>query len=121
MTIDDNTHTGLTWTELPAPVATYLSMRPNGSLSAALAVFTDDAVVIDEGNTYRGRDQIREWMDRTSSEYSYTTKFIGANRIDESRIDVVQHLEGDFPGGVIDLHFRFAFDGTSISRLTIEP
>ena len=36
-------------------------------------------------------------------------------------IDVGQHLEGDFPGGVVDLHFRFTLDGASISRLVIEP
>jgi hypothetical protein len=33
----------------------------------------------------------------------------------------MQHLEGDFPGGVADLHFRFALDGALISRLVIEP
>jgi hypothetical protein len=33
----------------------------------------------------------------------------------------MQHLEGDFPGGVADLHFRFALDGALISQLVIEP
>ena len=38
-------------------------------------------------------------MDRAGGEYTYTTEFLGATRLDESHIDVLQHLEGDFPGG----------------------
>jgi hypothetical protein len=33
----------------------------------------------------------------------------------------VHHLEGDFPGGVADLHFRFTLRDGLISRLVIEP
>ena len=36
-------------------------------------------------------------------------------------VDVEQHLEGDFPGGVADLHYRFTLDGALIDRLVIEP
>ncbi|AKS34225.1 nuclear transport factor 2 family protein [Mycolicibacterium goodii] len=116
-----NHQTDLTWNELPAPVACYLTARPATDNSAALAAFTDDAVVTDEGHTYHGRDEIGAWMQRASAEYTYTTEFVGATRLDESRIEVVQHLEGNFPGGVIDLRFRFTLDGTGIRRLTIEP
>jgi hypothetical protein len=34
---------------------------------------------------------------------------------------VVHHLEGDFPGGVVDLHFRFTLRDALIARLVIEP
>lgn len=121
MAIKENTPTGLTWNDLPAPVTTYLTMHPGGNTSAALAVFTDDAVVIDENTPYRGRDAILLWMDRAGGEYTYTTEFLGATRLDESHIDVLQHLEGDFPGGAVDLHFRFTLDAANISGLTIEP
>ncbi|ABK72412.1 nuclear transport factor 2 family protein [Mycolicibacterium smegmatis] len=121
MTTDENTPTALTWDELPAPIATYLGARPKDDTATALGAFTEDASVTDEGHTYRGRDEILAWMQRVSTEYSYTTEFTEATRRDESHIDVTQHLEGDFPGGVVDLRFRFTLDGTYISRLTIEP
>lgn len=35
--------------------------------------------------------------------------------------DEIQHLEGNFPGGTADLHYRFAFAGDRIARLVIEP
>jgi len=34
---------------------------------------------------------------------------------------VRQHLEGDFPGGEVDLHYRFTLSGASIGGLVIEP
>ena len=90
MTVDKQ-DTATSWDELPATITTYLTAHQERDVATAVAAFADDAVVTDEGNTYRGRD------------------------------DVVQHLEGDFPGGVADLHFRFTMDGALISRLVIEP
>ena len=49
------------------------------------------------------------------------TGFTGASRTGEADFDVVQRLEGNFPGGVVDLHYRFALDGPLIGRLAIEP
>ncbi len=31
------------------------------------------------------------------------------------------HLEGTFPGGTVDLKYRFTVDGDRISRLEIAP
>ena len=67
-----------------------------------------------------GRDEIGAWLSASAGEYTYTSEFTGATTTDTT-IDVGQHLEGDFPGGVADLHFRFTLDGASISRLVIEP
>lgn len=86
----------------------------------AVATFTADAVVTDDGRTYAGRDEIGAWLTAAAGEYTYTSEFTGATVTDDS-IAVRQHLEGDFPGGVVDLHYRFTLDGKSISRLVIEP
>ena len=34
---------------------------------------------------------------------------------------VVNHLEGDFPGGVVDLRYRFVMTGDLIAELVIAP
>jgi len=34
---------------------------------------------------------------------------------------VVNHLEGDFPGGVVDLRYQFALKGDLIAELVIAP
>jgi hypothetical protein len=44
----------------------------------------------------------------------------GATRIDDNHYDVIHHLEGNFPGGRVDLHFRFTLRDGVIAQLTIE-
>jgi hypothetical protein len=120
-TVDRSEGTETSWDELPTAITTYLAAHQTRDVETVIGAYTEDAVVTDEGRTYRGRDEIRNWLENAASEYTYTTEFAGATRIGAARFDVVQHLEGNFPGGVVDLHFRFTLDGTSISRLVIEP
>jgi ketosteroid isomerase-like protein len=114
-------HSDIAWEQLPAAVRTYLTAHQARDTATALAAFTDDAVVTDEGRTHCGRADIAAWLDSSAREYTFTTTFTGAGRADAERVDVRQRLEGDFPGGVADLRFRFTVDGDSISRLLIEP
>lgn len=106
--------------DLPTAVSTYLTAHGGGDVTTAMATFTADAVVTDEGHTYRTRDEIENWLTSAGSEYTYTTEYRGATTT-AAGVDVIQHLEGDFPGGSADLHYRFALERGSISRLTIEP
>lgn len=107
--------------QLPATITTYLTAHQHRDAATALMTFTTGAVVTDEGRTYRGHDEIADWLRNAASGYTYTMEFVGATRSDDTQLDVVQHLEGNFPGGVADLHFRFTLDGELISRLVIEP
>lgn len=118
---DKGQGTSTSWDELPAVVTTYLVANRDRTAGAAIGTFAQDAVVVDEGRTYRGHGEIRRWLGRAAGEYTYTTECTGAARTGEASFDVAQRLEGDFPGGVADLHFRFTLDGASISRLVIEP
>ena len=86
----------------------------------ALTTFTPDAVVTDEGRDYTGTDEIGAWLATAVTEYTYTAEFTCATTTDAG-VDVGQHLEGTFPGGVVDLNYRFTLDGALISQLVIEP
>lgn len=108
------------WDALPDTIKTFMTALTTPQDGRALATFTADAVVTDEGRDYTGRDEIGAWLIASAGEYTYTSEFTGATTTDTT-IDVGQHLEGNFPGGVADLHFRFALDGGSISQLVIEP
>lgn len=105
---------------LPAVITTYLTAHQARDLDPALACYTDDAVVTDEGRTHRGKHEIRDWLARAASEYTYTTELVAAHRVDDQYV-AVNHLEGDFPGGAADLRFRFTLDGGRIAELVIEP
>jgi hypothetical protein len=107
--------------ELPDSITGYLVAHRARDLDAAMRHYTADAAVTDEGYTYVGHNEIRAWLARSASEYTYTIELISAARTGEEHFDAVHHLEGDFPGGVADLHFRFTLRDGLISRLTIEP
>lgn len=106
---------------LPAVVLSYLSAHRTRDVDTAIGSFTTDAVVTDDGHTYHGADEIRAWLGHAASEYTFTTELTGATQIDDAHYDVTQHLAGNFPGGVVDLHYRFTLRGASIAGLTIEP
>jgi len=99
---------------LPTTITQYLA-------SPSLSLYADDAVVTDDGKTYRGRDEIRDWLELAASEYIYTTELVDARRIDANTYVTVNHLEGDFPGGAVDLQFTFTLEDDLITHLVIAP
>jgi ketosteroid isomerase-like protein len=107
--------------QLPELISRYLVAREARDLDTAVDCFTEDATVVDEGNTYSGPQQIRDWLATSASEFTYTIELTGARRIDDQHYVAIQHFEGNFPGGVVDLQFRFTLRDGRISRLTIEP
>lgn len=123
MTVNTNSEgtTRTSWDELSAVIRTYLVAHRTRDVDTAVATFAPDAEVTDEGRNYRGRDEITAWLSGAESEYTYTTEFDHAFVVGTAYADVVQHLEGDFPGGAADLHYRFTLDGERISHLVIEP
>jgi ketosteroid isomerase-like protein len=93
----------------------------NDDVDAMVALYTDDAVVIDEDRTHRGTAEIRAWRESTSAAYRYTIEITGSEPDGEHGHVVTARLTGDFPGGVADLRFRFTVAGDLISRLEIAP
>lgn len=101
--------------QLPATVSAYLK-NPSEA-----AHFTTDATVIDDGHTHTGIEAVTAWANRAPSEFTYTTTPLSAERTGGNAYTVTQHLEGDFPGGEVDLHFRFTLREGLIEHLVIEP
>jgi ketosteroid isomerase-like protein len=107
--------------DLPQTITGYLKAHRARNLDVAMSSYTPDATVTDEGRTYHGRDEIRAWLSRSASEYTYTFELTGATQTGEDLYDVTHHLEGNFPGETADLHFRFTLRDGAILRLVIEP
>lgn len=105
---------------LPPVVVRYLAAHRLRDTPAQLATFTPDASVTDDGETYDGVDAIRQWLEGTAGEYTYTIEPTAVHHAGDQRYTVTQRLEGDFPGGIVDLHFRFALRDDLIERLVIE-
>jgi hypothetical protein len=108
-------------TELPDVVARYFAAHDQRDTEAALRSFVSDATVKDDGHEYHGRDQIRDWLSRASVEFTYTRTLKDAQHVEHDQWLVTNHLEGNFPGGTVDLRYRIALTGDLISELDIAP
>lgn len=107
--------------DCPDAVRAYLSLTIGGDRTAAIVSFADTAHVTDDGHDYHGASEVRQWLDRAASEYTYTTTPLVARTDDASgQTTVTCHLEGTFPGSPVDLDFRFRLgDAGRIARLEI--
>jgi hypothetical protein len=104
--------------EVPAVITEYLERHVARDEEGSIAAFAPDATVIDEGRTYNGLPEIRSWLSRTSSEYTYTSTVTGHEVLDDGRIVVHRRLEGNFPGGIADLRSEFTLDSGLIAKLS---
>ena len=104
---------------LPKPIAAYFA-ADKGDSGALSRCFTEDAVVKDEGHTYKGRGAIKQWKTDASTKYEYTSEPLACEEKDGKTV-VTCHLVGNFPGSPVDLRFFFELEGDKIASLEIKP
>jgi len=63
---------------LPSVITAYLVAHQARDLDSAVAHYAADAVVTDEGHRYHGPGEIRAWLARSASEYTYTSTLTAA-------------------------------------------
>jgi muconolactone D-isomerase len=107
--------------QLPEAIATFQAAHDRHDVEAALSAFTVDAAVHDEDQDWVGTDQIRQWLIKTSTEYTFTRTLLDVEPAGTDSWRVRNRLEGNFPGGVVDLSYQFTLAGANISRLAIAP
>ena len=103
---------------LPKPVHTYFVADRGDDAQAFARCFTQNAVVTDEGHTYRGRPAIKQWKADASAKYQYTSEPFACERQD-GKVVVTSRLTGNFPGSPVDLRFFFVQEGEKIASLEI--
>ena len=107
-------------TPLPYTVRRYQDAHDRHDTDVALSAFAPDAAVFDDGKEFHGTNEIRTWL-TTASEYTFMRTLIRAEPVDDDTWLVVNHLEGNFPGGVVDLGYKLTFSDDLISELVIAP
>ncbi|MER7891599.1 nuclear transport factor 2 family protein [Micromonospora sp. NPDC094482] len=106
-------------TTAPDLIRRYFELAGQPDKDAYLALFADDAVVEDEGKTYRGIEEIRVWR-REVPLVSY--EITDVRDTPEGTV-VTATITGDFPGSPFaGLRFRFEeYDDSHVRRLRIAP
>jgi len=107
----------------PAPnvISRYFEADARRDIDAMVTLFTEDAVLVDEGKTWSGIGEIRAWREGPASRYQYTTELFDTDRTGEDEYLVTGRIEGNFPGGTAELNWRFTLAGDRIRHLHIAP
>jgi hypothetical protein len=119
--VADNASSSGSESDLPEVVSRYQDAHDRRDTEVALSAFTPDARVVDDGREFHGTDEIRTWLTTSASEFTFTRTFVSAEPGDAGAWAVINRLEGNFPGGVVDLRYRFVLTGGLISELVIAP
>jgi len=119
--MNENSGPGHSDAEVAEVIRRYLEAHDRRDRDAALSAFTPDATVADDGHSYVGSQEIRGWLGKTSTEFTYTRTLVDARQVDANTWLITNRLEGNFPGNVVDLRYEFVLTGDLISRLVIAP
>lgn len=107
---------------LDPAIARYFATADGSDPAAFASAFAADAMVQDEGHTYRGRDEITAWRDAANAKYQVTVTPSAVAERDGKTI-VTALVAGDFPkAGLPDplyLEYRFGLAGDEIASLSI--
>ena len=112
-------HTDVLSDQLPATVRDFFAAHVVRDADTTSSFLAEDVVVVDQGETFRGREAAHAFLRDAGSEFEYTTEQIGARRIDDAHWVVTVRLEGTFPGGVAELDYRFTLRDDLIADLVI--
>lgn len=107
--------------KLPEPIENYFRHSQNEALEEAVATFTPEATLVDEGEDAKavGREAIRDWMVDYTSKYKTTLEVVGM--VEEgSEVVVTTLVSGNFPGSRAEFVYRFVLRDGLIDRLVIE-
>ena len=100
--------------DLPKPIAAYFAAdKDKGDSETIARCFTENAVVKDEGHTYKGLAAIK-------TKYTYTSEPFASDQ-KEGKTVITSRLVGNFPGSAVNLRFFFGLEGDKIKSLEIIP
>jgi hypothetical protein len=103
---------------LPPAIAGYVEDSNTRNNESLLRRFAPEAVVTDEGVTYRGSDEIREWMARVQAAFEFTLEPLQTEQRGDETI-LTCRTTGNFPGSPVDLRHFITLQGGRIAALTI--
>ncbi|SOD90430.1 nuclear transport factor 2 family protein [Spirosoma fluviale] len=104
--------------KLPDNIQGLIKAQNELDSTAFAAFFTAEATVSDEGSSYSGRDEIKQWIQQATEKYHMQLKPIDFNQtgsIAELTVDV----SGTFPGSPAVMHYHLELDGSLIRSLRI--
>lgn len=100
-------------------VSSFVDSINRRDVDGVVALFDDQAVVVDDAAQHRGPDQIRRWIEDQLIAAKVTIAVTTFDR-SGSGAEMTASSDGDFPGAPLPFRYHFVLDDT-IQRLEVEP
>jgi hypothetical protein len=104
--------------KLPEVVSDLLTAQKKYDSDAYADCFSETAVVFDEGNQYKGREEIKDWIEDANRQYKIVMEAIKYAGTGSTGI-LTAVVSGDFDGSPIALDYHLSITDNKIERLEI--
>ena len=104
--------------ELPGNIAGLVKAQNDLDSTAFAAYFTEKATVSDEGSSYSGRDQIKQWIQQAAEKYRMQLRPIDFTQ-NGAKGELTVEVTGTFDGSPAVMQYHLELDGTFIRSLRI--
>lgn len=106
-------------TELSPLLAAFVEAKNTHDSRALAALFSEDAVVQDEGQEHHGRAAIQQWIEAANTKYRLSLEVTG---VQESGTETIlsAFISGNFPGSPVELHYHLTIKDGKITALHVE-
>jgi len=103
---------------LPQIIADLIAAQDKYDSRAFSETFSDDAIVYDEGKTYRGKNEIKQWNEMTNAKYK--TKYEPLEvTTDGDKVTMTARISGTFDGSPATIKYYLEIKNGKISLLQI--
>ncbi len=103
---------------LPDIIKALINAQAKFDSEAYADCFSETAIVFDEGATHTGRQEIRQWNEKTNIKYKTQLEPITFSTIDKANI-LTAKVSGYFNGSPIVLKYHFEISNGQITVLKI--
>src|SRR5260221_1011502 len=104
--------------KLPLIIADLLTAQEKYDSNAFSECFSNDAVVFDEGKTYRGKKEVRQWNEMTNAKYKTKYEPLEISN-SEDEIILTAKISGTFDGSPAIIKYHFETKNGKITSLHI--
>lgn len=104
--------------KLPINIEGLVKAQNEQDSDAFAQFFTDTATVADEGHSYSGRDEIRQWIRDAFNKYHMQLNPIDFQQQQSNAILTVE-VSGTFPGSPAIMHYHLQLEADRIVALRI--
>ena len=101
---------------LPKVLTELVKAQDNFDSTSYANCFAETAVVVDEGKTYNGKNEIKSWIEKANKEYQVTMKPLEYSETTEI---LTAEVSGNFPGNSVILSYNLNFKNELIQSMRI--